>query len=191
MARNRIKELRQVRAGDLRRNGKNFRRHPREQRDTLKAVLNEVGMAGAVIARELPDGSLELVDGHLRQSLDPEAVIPVLVTDLTDEEASKVLLSYDAISGMAELDDEHLEILLNSISLEDPALQALADDLAKDAGLLDLVKPEPVDADEVQIDEKFNVLVTGMNGVPLTEEQQGELLMQLTEQGYECRALTV
>ena len=41
--RNRIKELRYVRAGDLIPNPKNWRRHPKAQRDALRAI-------GALIA---------------------------------------------------------------------------------------------------------------------------------------------
>ena len=37
--RNRIKELRYVRAGDLIPNPKNWRKHPKPQRDALQAVL--------------------------------------------------------------------------------------------------------------------------------------------------------
>jgi len=32
----------------------------------MRAILTEIGYAGAALARELPDGSLELIDGHLR-----------------------------------------------------------------------------------------------------------------------------
>ena len=37
--RNRIRELRQVRAADLRPNPKNWRRHPAEQQEALRGVL--------------------------------------------------------------------------------------------------------------------------------------------------------
>ena len=64
--RDRVKELRRVRASDLRPSPHNWRVHPPTQREALRAVLDEVGYAGALLARELADGSLELVDGHLR-----------------------------------------------------------------------------------------------------------------------------
>ena len=51
--------------------------------------------------RELTDGSLEIIDGHLRQSLDPELVVPVLILDLDEAEAAKLLLSLDPLAGMA------------------------------------------------------------------------------------------
>ena len=64
--RDRIKELRRVSAGQLRPNPGNWRSHPQQQRDALRGVLAEIGYADALLARELPDGSLELIDGHLR-----------------------------------------------------------------------------------------------------------------------------
>lgn len=65
--RDRVKELRRVPASQLKANAKNWRKHPQEQRDALRAVLNQIGFAGACLARELPDKSLELIDGHLRK----------------------------------------------------------------------------------------------------------------------------
>ena len=57
--RDRIKDLRRVPASQLRPHPKNWRRHPQAQHDALRGVLAEIGYAGALLARELPDGSLE------------------------------------------------------------------------------------------------------------------------------------
>ena len=64
--RNRIKELRNVRATELKPSARTWRTHPRAQQDALRGVLAEIGFADAVLDRELEDGSLELIDGHLR-----------------------------------------------------------------------------------------------------------------------------
>ena len=64
--RDRIKELRRVKADRLRPHPKNWRTHPQRQQDALRGILAEIGYADALLARELPDGSLELIDGHLR-----------------------------------------------------------------------------------------------------------------------------
>src|SRR6266404_5576577 len=64
--RDRIVELRRVPARELRPNPKNWRSHPAAQQDALKGLLAELGYCDAVIARPLPDGSLQLIDGHLR-----------------------------------------------------------------------------------------------------------------------------
>src|SRR5579872_2634795 len=100
--RDRIKELRRVPAKDLRPNTKNWRTHPKAQREALQGILAEVGYAGALIARELPDGSLELIDGHLRAETTPDQLVPVLVLDVTKEEADKLLASLDPLAAMAE-----------------------------------------------------------------------------------------
>ena len=63
--RDRVKELRRVPASELRANPKNWRCHPPSQEAALRGVLEDIGFADAVIARETPDG-LELIDGHLR-----------------------------------------------------------------------------------------------------------------------------
>src|ERR1700687_4993553 len=64
--RNRIVETRTVLARDLLSNPRNWRRPPKPQADALKALLREIGIADALLARELPDQRLMLVDGHLR-----------------------------------------------------------------------------------------------------------------------------
>lgn len=128
--RNRIKELRQVRAGDLIPDLRNWRRHPDAQRSALQTVLDEVGYADAVIARESPDG-LVLIDGHLRADLDPEQTIPVLVTDLDESEAGQVLATLDPLAAMAYPDDEALDILLQHVAPTDDnsALAALFEEM--------------------------------------------------------------
>ena len=68
-----------------------------------------------MIAREAPDGSLVLVDGHLRADLDPEVELPVLVVDLTEEEAGEVLASFDPLSAMAQADVDALKALVDTI----------------------------------------------------------------------------
>lgn len=80
--RDRIKELRRVRAGDLVPNPKNWRKHPESQQNALRGVLAEIGYADALIVRELPDGRLMIVDGHLRAETTPDQIVPVLVVDL-------------------------------------------------------------------------------------------------------------
>src|SRR5437879_4882851 len=74
--RDRIKELRRVRARDLRPNPKNWRRHPKLQADAMRGVLAEIGYADTLLVRELPDGTLMLIDGHLRAEMTPDVEVP-------------------------------------------------------------------------------------------------------------------
>jgi hypothetical protein len=49
--RDRIRELRRVKASELVSNPKNWRRHPKEQSAAMRGLLNEIGYAGALLAR--------------------------------------------------------------------------------------------------------------------------------------------
>ena len=80
-------------------------------------MIDRVGLVDAVIAREAPDGSLVLVDGHLRADLDPEVELPVLVVDLTEEEAGEVLASFDPLSAMAQADVDTIPPLPEMLAL--------------------------------------------------------------------------
>src|SRR6202047_3881755 len=91
--RDRVRKLRRVKASVLVPNPKNWRRHPKEQAAALKGFLAEVGYADVLIARELPDGRLMLIDGHLRAETTKHATVPVLVLDVTEAEADKLLLT--------------------------------------------------------------------------------------------------
>ena len=145
--RNRIKSLRQVKAGDLVPNPRNWRTHPQAQQDALRGVLAEVGYADALIARELPDGRLMLIDGHLRAEVTPGMKVPVLVTDLTEAEADKVLATLDPLASLAVADDGKLEALLADVDTENDALRAMLEGMGNESGETSLVsldtKPPP------------------------------------------------
>jgi hypothetical protein len=88
----------------------------------LRGILAEVGYVDALMVRELPDGSLQIVDGHLRAETTPDAQVPVLVVDLDDKEADKVLATFDPLAAMAEPDEEQLAALLKGIETDSEAL---------------------------------------------------------------------
>src|SRR6266853_901255 len=100
--RNRIKAHRLVRAGDLVPHEFNFRTHPGHQRAALEALYREVGFARSLLAYELPDGRLKLIDGHLRRDIDPDMEVEVEILDVTEEEARMLLLSIDPLAALAE-----------------------------------------------------------------------------------------
>jgi ParB-like chromosome segregation protein Spo0J len=109
--RNRIKELRYVPASELRAHPFNWREHPAAQRDGVLGSLSELGWIDAAIARETPDG-LELIDGHLRASLDSDEPVPVLLVDLTDDEARLAIATHDKHTEAAHQNDAILAELL-------------------------------------------------------------------------------
>jgi hypothetical protein len=183
--RDRIRELRRVKAGELRPHPRNWRSHPTAQRDALRGVLAEVGYADALLARELEDGSLQLVDGHLRAETTPEAIVPVLVLDVSAEEAEKILLTHDPLAALAESNSERLAELAESARFLSPQLEQLVADLAgaADGALAEL---DAAERPEVEIPESYQVVVECAD-----EAEQQALFERMRGEGYKCRVLTM
>jgi hypothetical protein len=104
--RNRIKSHRRVRAGDLVPHEFNFRTHPGHQRAALEALYHKVGFARSLLAYELPDGRLKLIDGHLRRDIDPDMEVEVEVLDVSEDEARTLLMSIDPLAALAETQEQ-------------------------------------------------------------------------------------
>lgn len=180
-------------AGDLVPHPGNWRTHPDGQRKAFSALLNEVGFAGAVLARELEDGQLQVIDGHLRQdeiaNADPEFEVPVLVLDVDAAEADKLLLTYDPIGGMAGADADALKAILLEVATDDDDLQALFDQLAEenDINLDDDADDAGDDAqgDVTAEPETFEVIVRCSD-----EQQQKAVYEELSGEGLDCRLIT-
>ena len=178
--RDRIKELRRVQASELRPNPRNWRVHPAAQQEALRGVLAEIGFADALLARELPDGSLELIDGHLRAETTPDQIVPVLVLDVTAEEATKILLTHDSLAALAETNHENLAVLMASCSFENPAVQAMLAELSS----LTLAEPNNENSREISVPEAYQIVVTCGD-----ETDQRSLYERLSREGYDCRLL--
>ena len=80
--RDRIRELRRVPVQQLVPHPKNWRLHPRAQKDAFAALRSEIGFAGVLLVRDLKDGRYQILDGHMRAAMTPDGFIPVVV--LTD-----------------------------------------------------------------------------------------------------------
>lgn len=132
--RDRIKELRRVSASELLPNPKNWRTHPEKQQNAMRGVLAEIGFADAVLAYETKSG-LMLIDGHLRTETASDAKIPVLILDVTEEEADKLLLTLDPLAGLAGADAGLLTSLSNSVAFESAAINAMLGELTVKAGI--------------------------------------------------------
>jgi DNA modification methylase len=107
------------------------------------------------MVRELSDGSLQIVDGHLRAETTPDAIVPVLIVDLNDAEAEKVLATFDPLAAMAEPDEAQLAALLKGIETDSEALAALLEQLAEEAA-----KGQSADITEDDIPEPPDEAVT-------------------------------
>ena len=167
--RDRIKELRRIKASDLKPNLKNWRTHPQEQRDAMKGALKEIGFAGAELCRELEDGTLQLIDGHLRAEIAGDAEIPVLILDVSEEEAETLLLTFDPIGAMAGRDERILAELVESVQLSSASLRKMVDDMdvAEPEDLIEAVEEQisashgmvDVDKMELQPDEHYDFIL--------------------------------
>jgi hypothetical protein len=179
--RNRIKGHRRVRAGDLIPHELNFRLHPDAQRAALQALYAEVGFARSLLAYEMPDGQLKLLDGHLRRDLDPNMEVDVEVLDVNDAEARALLLSIDPLAALAETQTQLHNRLLEITPTASPDLQA-AWEATANANLAALTTPPPPGPQSIP--EQYLILVTCRN-----EKQQVELLDRFRREGVECKAL--
>ena len=187
--RNRVKSLRIVPASDLRPNPKNWRTHPKAQADALRGVLSEIGLADACLARELPDGSLMLIDGHLRAETLGDGDVPVLILDVNEAEADKILATLDPLAAMAESDAAKLDALLRNVDTGSEALQQMMAATASDAGLYqDGVAADRSDADGAAFNYEQQYGVTVMCR---DESHQKEVYDNLTGEGMECRVVVV
>lgn len=174
--RDRIKSFKRVKVKELQLNPKNWRGHGDEQREFLRWIWREVGIAGAVLARETKKG-LELIDGQMRReeldALDPEHPIPILVLDVTAKEADMLLATMDRITLLASRDDDKLDDLMASLELKTEDLPSILAKLNEDlAG--------------GTIPQMYQVVVECAD-----EPDQQALYERLKEEGRKCRLLIV
>lgn len=188
--RDRIVDFRRVKARDLSPSPRNWRTHPQSQQDALRGILAEVGYADALLARKLPDGTLELVDGHLRAETTPDQEVPVLVLDLNEDEAAKLLTVLDPLAAMAEANKDALGQLLAQVQTEDDALRKMFEQMAADAGIDVFAAAagggEGEDAADQPVDDSWSLVVACES-----EADQQALYDRLTGEGRKCRPLTM
>ena len=186
--RNRIKGHRRVRASELVPHEMNPRTHTDTQREALRELYREIGFARSVLAYELPDGRLKLIDGHLRQSLDPDQEIDVEVLDVNDEEARKLLLSIDPLAQLAGYDTEAVDRLRATVATDSQTLEALWQAVSHNQALSDAaLKKSKSGARQQNAEEetRFLVLIECEN-----ERQQVDLLRRFKREGLVCQAKT-
>lgn len=209
--RNRVRELRHVRAAELRPHPKNWRTHPSFQQRALRAVLDEVGFADALLARELPDGSLQLIDGHLRAELLPDELLPVLVLNVDEREADLLLATLDPLSALADSHRDTIAELCRQVDTDSAELRSLFDRLSTGASLADSqlatnqAAPNQSVASPTTSDQAAGgEAAVGRGEAPLSaaesyqlavecrdEDDQRLLYERLTGEGRRCRVLTL
>jgi hypothetical protein len=178
--RNRIKTHRRIRAGELVPHEFNFRTHDDGQRAALAALYAQVGFARSLLAYELPDGRLKLIDGHLRRDMDPDMEVEVEVLDVTEDEARTLLLSIDPLAALAET-QQQLRDRLQEIVPEVPEELRLAWEAAARAAV---ETPRANHRPASSLPGQFAVLIPCRD-----EAHQVELLARFRREGMECKAL--
>jgi hypothetical protein len=184
--RNRIVRHARVRAGELIPHELNARTHPPAQREALAALYREVGFARSLLAYELPDGRLKLIDGHLRRDMSPDMEVDVEVLDVSDEEARKLLLSIDPLAMLAEHDVGRLEELRRLTSTDSDALANLWQSIDQSRAAVEesLEKARRTPAPEPTVREQYLILIECAD-----EPAQFALLERFQQEGLKCRAL--
>jgi hypothetical protein len=181
----RIKGHRRLRAGDLVPHELNPRTHSDAQRAVLAALYEEIGFARSLLAYELPDGRLKLIDGHLRRALDPDMDVEVEVLDVSDDEARKLLLSIDPLAGLAGYDAQVLDDLRRVTDTSSDILRDLWDTIAANeaevAAELERAARAPQDAGILP--EQYLIVIECRD-----EPHQVELLERFQQEGLACQA---
>jgi hypothetical protein len=177
--RNRISEHVTVKARELVPHPLNFRAHPREQRQALADSYQEIGFARSLLGYRLPDGRIQLIDGHLRAEYDPDMDVVVEVLDVTEEEARHLLLTIDPLAEFARTNRDVHRQLRERTRTQSEALQALWEQTQQtQSRLTDKFRQARPPA------EQFLVLIECAG-----EEQQVELLRRFQGEGLRCRAV--
>jgi hypothetical protein len=180
--RNRIKAHRRVRAGDLVPHELNPRLHTDAQRAALKLLYEEIGFARSVLAYELPDGRLKLIDGHLRRDLTPDETVDVEVLDVSDSEARALLLAIDPLAQLAGYDDKLLDELREITERDSAGIKSLLQTLAEaEKAERESLRRAAAEGDVPE--PRFFVLIECED-----EEQQRELLGRFQAEGLRCEA---
>lgn len=163
----------------------NWRKHPKTQEKALHGVLDDVGWIQDVIINERTG---RLIDGHLRVDLAiraGEKSIPVKYVDLSEEEETKALITFDPISAMAEADRERLNALIERCKAgnEDVAglLQNIAEKEKLAFGKKEVVEDNFELPDEIETDiERGDLILLGRHrllcGDSTSAEDVGRLM---------------
>jgi len=179
--RNRIIGHVQCKASDLVHHELNPRVHSPEQKDALAAIYREVGFARSVLAYQLPDGRLKLIDGHLRTSQHkPDDMIDVEVLDVTDAEARKLLLTIDPLATLANYSDGALLALRDFTKSDEAVLEALWSSLHQEE-----IEQPSTENKEVKVTSQWLVIIdcTG-------ESQQAITLATCQREGLVAKAVS-
>lgn len=154
--RDRILGTVRVRGDRLLPHPKNWRVHPENQRDAMRGVLADLGVARSLTGVpanpkalaevraletqgerdawlrrfEAGTGDILLLDGHLRAEEIRDQPLPVELLDLDEREQAELLATFDPIGDLATADRTKFLSLAEDFNSTNPAIIALVADLA-------------------------------------------------------------
>lgn len=170
----RVKELIRVPAKDIFPADFNWRTHPDFQRKAVQASIEELGFFSPLECWH-DNGRLILLDGHLRQELiaagiGPDTEVPVVVLDLSEDEAKKAILIKDPLAGMAGANKERLSQLLSEVEVQNEQLKKTLANIAKQNYVempgSELVDPEPQLDRAAELQEKWRTKLGQLWEIP-------------------------
>lgn len=176
--RNRIVRHVRVRADSLVPHELNPRIHSDAQRAALAHLYQEIGFARSLLAYELPDGRLKLIDGHLRADMSPDHEVEVEVLDVTDAEARALLLAIDPLAQLAGYDAQMLEDLRAQAEKDSQAIKSLWELLEQSARQTKQTLDQAA-----ELPEQFLIVVECQD-----EAEQKDLLKRFQDEGLTCQA---
>ena len=143
--RNRVIERRVMKVNQVSINKRNPKRHPYQQTERLKALLDKFGMVSGGLLAFYDDENLNpttgeptltLFDGHARQGLDPNQEWEICITDLNRAECDQLVLMFDPIAALAQSDPSRQMDLMQDMRGVDGVLGAFLDELARESGFV-------------------------------------------------------
>lgn len=164
---------------------KNPKKHPENQMQMLKKSMKEFGWTNPIL---IADDNM-VVAGHARLQAATElgfTEVPVIKLDMPYEKAVAYVIADNRLAELAETDNILMQELLSEvIKLEDFDFEATGytvDDLDK---LIDKSESPLTDLSD-SINECFQIVIDCDN-----ESQQQNVYEKLSEEGYNCRVLTL
>jgi len=154
---NRIIKTEFVNPKTIVKNPDNYREHPDLQRQMMDSILDQVGWVQTVIVNVTTG---HLIDGHMRVEeaiAHGEDSIPVTFIEISEEEESRILATFDPVGSFAKESSKKFEGLISNITADNTALSDLVAKVAKRNRLefgVDGVEREKPDKDQKREQEE-------------------------------------
>jgi ParB-like chromosome segregation protein Spo0J len=172
-------KIEQVKIGEVRFDNDNARKHSKKNLDAIKGSLRKFGQRKPIVVH---NGVVIAGNGTLEAAIAlgwTEIDIVRTPDDWDSDTAKAFALADNRSAELAEWDNEILLDQLMELADAGFSLEELGFNTPKEEDHL-------ADADEVELDEKYEVIVECAN-----EFEQQELLLKFSEQGLKVRALVL